>query len=283
MRKGPIILIVDDDQAIIKLLVDLFTIEGYRVVSTNWGHEALSIIEKQHPDLVIMDVRLPDINGFEVTERLRAKRGSAFTPVIFLSENAEREQRLKGLSLGAEDFISKPFDIEELVLRVRNVLNRFAHAAQTNPISGLPENDLLDQVLDICLQTQPRKIITVTVLNMDQLRQVQGFLTADNRLRFISRYLEEAVQKYGDSASLVGQSGPNQFLLILPETFSDQDFDALEESLQTLLDPSEENSEGQETTVQIDIALKCLQQEKNNIKTSRDLRNILEKQQTGDE
>jgi DNA-binding response OmpR family regulator len=281
MKKTPLILIVDDDQAIIKLLTDLFSIEGYQILSTNWGHEAISLIEKHHPDLVIMDVLLPDINGFEVTERIRAKRGTAFTPVLFLSETAEREQRLKGLSLGAEDFIGKPFDIEELVLRVRNVLGRFAHAAQTNPVSGLPENTLLDHVLDLCLQSQPRQIIIISIFNMDQLRKEQGFLKADSIFRIIAERLEETLQAEGDAASLLGQISPHQFVLIMPEQFTTQKVDSLEESLQALMRIPDILPESDQTESILEISLKCFCQDRYQLQSAQDLRSMLKESDLG--
>ncbi len=281
MQKSPLILIVDDDQAIIKLLTDLFSMEGYRVLSTNWGHEAISLIEKHQPDLVMMDILLPDINGFEVTERIRAKRGTAFTPVIFLSETAEREQRLKGLALGAEDFIGKPFDIEELVLRVRNVLGRFAHAAQTNPVSGLPENALLDQVLDLCLQSHSRKIILVSVLNIDRLRHEQGFLKANNLFRKIAEHLEETLQTEGDSASFLGQIGPHQFVLILPDKFTDEQMNSLEETLQKIIKRNHVDGDADQGQCLVKVALKYYHQENYQIHSAQELRSILNESQMG--
>ena len=282
MNKTPLILIVDDDQAIIKLLTDLFTIEGYQIISTNWGNEALTIVEKQHPDLVILDILLPDIDGFEVTQRMKAKRGSAFTPIIFLSENAGREQRLKGLSLGAEDFIAKPFDIEELVLRVRNVLTRFANAAQTNPVSGLPENDLLDNALDICLGSNGRRILLIFIRNMDQIRRSQGFLRADDTLRQVAARLDKCLHKHGDSASLLGQLGPNEFVLILPDSVSPQDIDSLRKSLQELVDFSHASENNQESPPSLEVAMKCYQQEEDGLHAAGDLRSLVNQMTFGD-
>lgn len=97
---------------------------GYQVVTENWGEDGVRSARAKRPDLVILDVRLPDIDGFEVLERMREHVSTRYTPVIFLTERREREARLQGLALHADDYITKPFDVEELLLRVQNTLAR---------------------------------------------------------------------------------------------------------------------------------------------------------------
>ncbi len=97
---------------------------------------------------MILDIRLPDIDGFEVARRLRANRKTREIPIIFLTEKRERNDRLKGLELQADDYITKPFDIQELRLRVRNALQRSRQGPLTNPVTGLPEGSLVDEALE---------------------------------------------------------------------------------------------------------------------------------------
>ena len=101
-----------------------------------------------HPDLVILDIRLPDIDGFEVARRLRNNQRTQDIPIIFLDRKTRaRADRMQGLELGADDYITKPFDIQELRLRVRNSLRRTAPSSLTNPVTGLPEGSLVDERL----------------------------------------------------------------------------------------------------------------------------------------
>jgi DNA-binding response OmpR family regulator len=118
------ILIVEDDLDIADLLHQYLQAQGYNVLTANWGEDGLRACFANPPDLVILDIRLPDIDGFEVARRLRTNHRTKDTPIVFLTEKRERMDRLKGLELHAEDYITKPFDIQELRLRIRNVLDR---------------------------------------------------------------------------------------------------------------------------------------------------------------
>jgi DNA-binding response OmpR family regulator len=98
------------------------------------------------PDLVILDIRLPDIDGFEVPAACAQPQDKEI-PIIFPDRKRERSDRLKGLELQADDYITKPFDIQELRLRVRNALQRSRQGSLTNPVTGLPEGGLVDEAL----------------------------------------------------------------------------------------------------------------------------------------
>ncbi|PVE32348.1 hypothetical protein DC030_15185, partial [Enterococcus faecalis] len=106
-----------------------FKVQGYQVFHASRGEDAVRMITEAAPDIAVLDIRLPDIDGYEVCRRLRQNRRMHDLPVIFLTEKREREDKLIGLELGAVDYITKPFDIQELRLRVRNALRRFQRNA----------------------------------------------------------------------------------------------------------------------------------------------------------
>ena len=116
------ILIVDDAPANLKLLADTLTPAGFEVLSAGSGEQALAAVAARLPELIIMDIRMPDMGGFEVYRRLKARAETRDIPVIFLSAITETVQRVEGLKLGAVDFISKPFQVEELLARVQTQL-----------------------------------------------------------------------------------------------------------------------------------------------------------------
>ncbi len=117
-EKGEI-LVVDDASATLKLLADILTQGGYQVHPAGNGEQALSFIAKKLPDLILLDIRMPGMDGFEVFRRLKTQEDTRDIPVIFLSALSEKNERLKGLKLGAVDFIAKPFQSEELLVRVQ--------------------------------------------------------------------------------------------------------------------------------------------------------------------
>jgi two-component system KDP operon response regulator KdpE len=116
-----LVLVVDDDPSILKLARLELTDQEFRVVGAECGEEALAVAAEQRPDLVVLDLMLPDISGFEVMRRLRQR---SQVPVILLTARVGDSDKVRGLELGADDYVSKPFNPEELSARVRAVLRR---------------------------------------------------------------------------------------------------------------------------------------------------------------
>ena len=126
------ILVVDDEPDIVALVVYHLAKDGYRVSSASSGSEALATARRERPALIVLDLMLPGLSGFEVLEQLLADEGTAGIAVLMLTARKEEQDRIKGLSLGADDYLTKPFSPQELVLRVRAILRRSSAA----PASG---------------------------------------------------------------------------------------------------------------------------------------------------
>lgn len=116
------ILVVEDDPGIRTLLGSALRLSGYEILSAETAHQALSAMERFRPDLVLVDVMLPDVDGYELTRVLRGAGVS--TPVLFLTARAEPADRIAGLTAGGDDYVTKPFHVDELLLRIRGILNR---------------------------------------------------------------------------------------------------------------------------------------------------------------
>jgi two-component system, OmpR family, response regulator len=123
MESGARVLVVDDEESITQLLCTALRYEGFTTASAGTGREALGTASSFRPDLVLLDVMLPDIDGFEVHRRLTGSV-SPRLPVIFLTARREADDRIRGLTIGADDYVVKPFSLEELIARVRAVLRR---------------------------------------------------------------------------------------------------------------------------------------------------------------
>jgi DNA-binding response OmpR family regulator len=121
------LLIVEDDADTVEMLSLFFEEEGYWVLSTAWGQDALKLGQELLPDVILLDIRLPDINGFEVCRQLHNSFQTSHIPVICLTEKKEQIDKIEGLEAGAIDYITKPFNLHELKLRVRNALRRTAN------------------------------------------------------------------------------------------------------------------------------------------------------------
>lgn len=120
--KQATILVVDDDEFNLKLLKKMLAVEGHAVRTAASGEEALASVAEQLPDLILLDVMMPGIDGFEVTRRLKADACTRSIPIIIVTALEDRESRIKGLASGAEEFLSKPVSRAELQMRVKNLL-----------------------------------------------------------------------------------------------------------------------------------------------------------------
>ena len=208
------ILIVEDDLDIADMLNQFFRAQGYEVLTVNWGEDGIRACLTSRPDLVILDIRLPDIDGFEVARRLRTNHRTMDVPIIFLTEKRERLDRLKGLELHAEDYITKPFEIQELRLRVRNALERTRRTSLINPITALPEGGMVDDHLSSALQDPEAALLLVKVNNVDHFREAYGFVAADDLLRAITRILQDGIRDQGTAEDFIGHLGPNDFIIL---------------------------------------------------------------------
>ncbi|MDN5853929.1 MAG: response regulator transcription factor [Actinomycetia bacterium] len=136
-----LLLVVDDEATVRELLSATLRFAGFRVVSAASGTEAVAAVAEEHPDLILLDVMLPDTDGFEVVRQLRERRSEARhgqVPVLFLTARDGQADKVEGLSLGADDYVTKPFDLEELIARIRAILRRTAgHGTDTLTVGPL--------------------------------------------------------------------------------------------------------------------------------------------------
>ncbi|MBP8048410.1 MAG: response regulator, partial [Anaerolineales bacterium] len=198
------ILIIEDDLDVAEMLNAYFRVQGYDVFTVNWGEDGVRSCQTIHPDLVILDIRLPDIDGYEVARRLRGDRRTSEVPIIFLTEKRDRSDRLQGLEIGADDYITKPFDVQELRLRVRNALKRVSQGSLTNPVTGLPEGALVDEKLSEVVGKDGIAALFVSIENMDSFREAYGFVASDDVLRAISLMIVNTMRETSRPEDFLG-------------------------------------------------------------------------------
>jgi DNA-binding response OmpR family regulator len=232
----PKILIIEDDLDVAEMLNAYFRVQGYEVFTVNWGEDGVRSCQTVHPDLVILDIRLPDIDGYEVARRLRGDRRTADVPIIFLTEKRDRSDRLQGLELGADDYITKPFDVQELRLRVRNALKRISQGSLTNPVTGLPEGALVDEKLSEVLGKDGVGLLLVSIDNMVSFREAYGFVASDDVLRAISLMIINTMREVSRPEDFLGHLNGTDFLLVVPPS----NLAALSEKLRIRLEQSVE-------------------------------------------
>src|SRR5512137_2233074 len=163
MAKGRI-LVVEDDTDISNMLRIYFSSQGYDVVVTPRGGDALERCRQQLPHVIVLDIMLPDIDGYEVCSRMRTNLRTSHIPIIFLTQKDERSDKIAGLELGADDYITKPFDIEELKLRVTNAIARQERENSLDPHTGLPSGRLIEDHLRKVIRSQGWALLDCRIL-----------------------------------------------------------------------------------------------------------------------
>jgi DNA-binding response OmpR family regulator len=218
MSKGRI-LVVEDDFDISNMLRIYFTGQGYDVQVAPRGGDALALTRQQLPHLIILDIMLPDMDGYAVCKELRTTTRTSHIPIIFLTQRDERSDKIAGLELGADDYITKPFDIEELKLRVKNAIERSERESLTDPRSGLPSGRLIeDQLRGLMRRDQIWTYADVKINNFEAFKDVYGFVAGDEVLRFTALLIGEVVDDRGTPDDFIGHPGGDNFVII---TFSD--------------------------------------------------------------
>jgi len=208
------ILIVEDDVDTAEMLRLVFSEAKYSVEVAFRGTDALDHTRRQIPDLIILDIVLPGMNGYSVCRELRTTTRTSHIPIIFLTQKDERGDRIAGLELGADDYITKPFDIEELKLRVKNAIQGHQRMNMTDPRSGLPAARLIEEQLRALILVQDWAYIEIDVQNLQPFVDNYGFVAGDEVLRYAALMLNESIDELGDRDDFIGHAGGPIFVII---------------------------------------------------------------------
>jgi PleD family two-component response regulator len=214
------LLIVEDDTDISNMLRIYFTGQNYEVDTAPRGSDALEKTRQYLPNLIVLDIMLPDIDGFEVCRILRTNTRTSHVPIIFLTQKDERSDKLQGLELGADDYITKPFDIEELKLRVQRAIERSELQSLTDPRSGLPAGRLIEEQLRRIIRLDNWSFLDIRIMNYEPFKDVYGFVAGDDVLRFTAMMMGEVVDELGTANDFIGHAGGDTFIIITTEEAS---------------------------------------------------------------
>ena len=216
--KQTTILVVDDDPDIGRFVEMNLRLEGYRVLLAADGTRALEMVAEEVPDLVLLDVMMPGLDGIEVTRRLRADSRTSTLPVIMLTAKTMTADRVLGLTAGADDYIIKPFDTLELVARVRSTLRRNAEARAVSPLTSLPGNVRIeDEIAGRVASGQPFAVGYLDLDNFKAFNDAHGFLRGDQVILLLAMALRRAGVGVSPTP-FIGHVGGDDFVLVcLPD------------------------------------------------------------------
>jgi PleD family two-component response regulator len=170
---------------------------------------------KQLPNLIVLDIMLPDMNGYDVCRELRTTMRTSHIPIIFLTQKDERSDKIAGLELGADDYITKPFDIEELKLRVQNAIKAASRNSMIDPISNLPMGQLIEDTLRNLMRGDKMwTYIDMKINHFEVFKEVYGFVAGDEVVKFMSLLLGEVIEEAGSPDDFLGHPGRDNFIII---------------------------------------------------------------------
>lgn len=208
------LLVVEDDADTHSLLQMYFAEHGFNVSVAVRGPEALNAARQSLPDLILLDINLPGMSGLEVCAALRAAPRTAHIPIIFISERSTQSDRLTGLSAGAVDYVSKPFDLEELRLRALAAIKRAERDNLLDPRTGLPTGRLVDEQLAAVRALPGWRVLECRLDSFRPFVDVNGFAAGDDVLKFAAQVLREVVAERGGPDDFVGHPANDTFVVL---------------------------------------------------------------------
>jgi DNA-binding response OmpR family regulator len=214
------ILLIEDDFDIAEMLLMYFGAHHYQLLHADTGRMGLEMARTHTPSVILLDVMLPDMDGFRVCQEIREGSARRPIPVIFLTHRHERSNKMRGLGLGANDYVVKPFDVDELRLRVQSIIHRSSRECLHDQRTGLPTWTLL---LEEIARRQKESIaftqVRLSLTGFREYSEIYGFMAADDVLAYTARVIEDVIAADGSPHDYVGIDG-DQFVLLTRPTVS---------------------------------------------------------------
>lgn len=213
------ILIVDDEPTIVELLEEHLRSEGYDTVHAYSGEEALQVFDEVVPDLVILDLMLPGMDGYEVCRLMQGDARLNHIPVIMLTARSAVPNKVMGYQRGADDYIVKPFDPDELSVRIRAQLHHLYHDT-VDELSGLPGSQAVEDKIKETMAdaSRPWAIMYADISNFTSYNESHSFLEGDEMIKIAGQALKGACRQFGNPDDFTGHMGGDKFVYITTQS-----------------------------------------------------------------
>jgi diguanylate cyclase (GGDEF)-like protein len=243
-RERDLVLIADDDEDILRFVEVNLRLEGFNVITASDGEAALRHASGSEPDLILLDVMMPGMDGYEVCKRLREDPRTKHMCVIMLTAKSLSADRVVGLTSGADDYIIKPFDPIELVARVKSALRRSREMRHLNPLTGLPGTVQVQD--EVALRAEAREQFAVMYIDLDNFKAFNdyyGFVRGDEAIKLLARCAREALKASDGRSHFLGHIGGDDFVAIVgadvAEAVAEAIIDCWDREILSLYDPED--------------------------------------------
>jgi CheY-like chemotaxis protein len=210
------IVIAEDDDAIAHMVSMALGDAGYLCLRARDGDEALKLVKAHDPDLLVLDVMMPRIDGHEVARRLKADVMWSRTPILMLTALSGVENEVSGLEAGADAYMSKPFDLREFGARCKALIRAARRERDRNPTTNLPGSRAIDEEIEGALKSgKPTQVVHIDILNWDAYADTIGIARSEDTVRNLGQWLLEAARDASGGGAFVGHIGGSDFIAVL--------------------------------------------------------------------
>ena len=211
------ILIVDDDPTTSQVVSEHLSRNGHVCTVQKSGKRVLETLQTQPHDLVVLDVMLPHISGFEICRRVRRDPDLYTTPILIMSAMSNEEEVVHGLSQGADDFVSKPFDIANFMQRIESLLRASSTGAAMDDLTSLPSAEATKRELQRRVsRREPFCVAHCELLNLREFGRKYGNDGRNKAVRYLGRALDQCAQELAKDAGYIGHMGGGHFMIMMP-------------------------------------------------------------------
>jgi diguanylate cyclase (GGDEF)-like protein len=240
----PKILIAEDEPHLREVLRFQLENAGYDVIEASDGEQAVEQAHQHQPDLLLLDVMMPHLDGYEVCRRLRASFTTRQIPIIMLTAKTAESDRIQGLEGGANDYVTKPWQARELMLRVRNVLEWSKQQRSASPLTGLPGNlSIGEEIARRLAGDAPFALLQLDIDHFKAFNDMYGYTRGDKAIQTLASVIVQASNRHGGPSNFIGHIGGDDFVVLAAaeeaEDLGEEIIEEFNRQILTLYDPAD--------------------------------------------
>ena len=240
----PKILIAEDEPHLREVLRFQLENAGYDVIEASDGEQAVEQAHQHQPDLLLLDVMMPHLDGYEVCRRLRSSFTTRQIPIIMLTAKTAESDRIQGLEGGANDYVTKPWQARELMLRVRNVLEWSKQQRSASPLTGLPGNlSIGEEIARRLTGDAPFALLQLDIDHFKAFNDMYGYTRGDKAIQTLASVIVQASNRHGGTSNFIGHIGGDDFVVLAAaeeaEDLGEEIIEEFNRQILTLYDPAD--------------------------------------------
>lgn len=215
LQPRPKVLVADDDHNLRQLLMEALPKHKFEVYQAADGNETWDTVKNLRPDIVLLDIMMPGLDGHEICRLMRENPQTRNIPVLMLTARAQLKDKLEGIEAGADDYITKPFDPMELQARIEMHLRRYQRESDMSPITELPGNKAIETALGDWITSE--RLFAMLYVDLDDFKAFNdyyGFTAGSEVIRMTGGVLREALSTYGSDGDFLGHVGGDDFIIL---------------------------------------------------------------------